>query len=70
MRTLLPGQLLNKVSVFELKVGDKILDPTTQKVGSISNIKEFAYEEIEAVVLLGDKEVRAKHYPMLIYLGQ
>lgn len=47
----LPGMLLNRVSVFDLKPGQKVYDKDTDKLGVISDIKETAPEYIEAFVM-------------------
>lgn len=54
----IPGVKVNDVSVFDLKLGMKVLDLESKREGTIVNVKETNHEEIEAFVKMdGDEHV-------------
>ncbi len=67
----LPGTLLSKISVFDLKPGAKVYDKASNKEGVISDVKETSFEVVEAFIKLEgqEAEVRASTIPHLVYVG-
>lgn len=47
---------LNTVSVFDLNVNDKILNTETQRTGVVVDIRETAYEWVDAFVYWPDTD--------------
>lgn len=71
MNKLLPGLRVKTLSVFDLEVGTKIYDKSTDKYGIISDIRETGYEVIDAFILLDGEttEVPVWRMPEAIIIG-
>lgn len=69
MKHNLPGLYVNKLSVFQIKAGDRAFDKNSGKSGTLV-IKETAPEWIEAFIKFdGDNNEYAAHrYPLLVLL--
>lgn len=67
---ILPGHPLNKTNVFDLTIGDKVYDKSSNQIGIISDIRETGYEVVEAFVKLKTDEIPAWKLPECVYLGQ
>ena len=60
---------IHKMSVFDLKLHDRILNSETKLTGQVVSIDETSYEYIEALVTWSDKsQSRLNMYDKNLYL--